>query len=208
MTHMADGMGARRISPEWWAMLLVVGIVAAVVLSLTMFNRTFTPSVPVTLTADRSGLVLEPNSRVKMRGVQVGRVSSVGGGDSTRIQLDIDPAQIQYIPANVEARIQSISLFGAKYVDLVYPPNPSPQRPTAGAVLRSLNVATEVNTVFQNAVQLIKAIDPFKLNAVLSALAEGVRTGRQDRRSDHREQSGSAAAESAHRHSAGGLPRA
>ncbi|MDV3136427.1 MCE family protein [Mycobacterium sp. 29Ha] len=177
---MADGMGARRISPEWWAMLLVVGIVAAVVLSLTMFNRTFTPSVPVTLTADRSGLVLEPNSRVKMRGVQVGRVSSVGGGDSTRIQLDIDPAQIQYIPANVEARIQSISLFGAKYVDLVYPPNPSPQRLSAGAVLRSLNVATEVNTVFQNAVQLIKAIDPFKLNAVLSALAEGVR-GQGDR---------------------------
>ncbi|WP_099042067.1 MCE family protein [Mycobacterium neglectum] len=177
---MADGMGARRISTEWWAVFLVAGIVAAVALSLTMFNGTFTPSVPVTLTADRSGLVLEPNSRVKMRGVQVGRVSSVGGGDLTRIQLDIDPAQIGHIPANVEARIQSISLFGAKYVDLVYPPNPSPQRLSAGAVLRSQNVATEVNTVFQNVVQLIKAIDPFKLNAVLSALAEGVR-GQGDR---------------------------
>ncbi len=161
-------------------MFLVVGIVAAVVLSLTMFRGTFNSTVPVTLTADRSGLVLEPNSRVKMRGVQVGHVSSVSGGDSTRIQLDIDPAQIQYIPANVEARIQSISLFGAKFVDLVYPPNPSPQRLSAGAVLRSQNVATEVNTVFQNVVQLIKAIDPFKLNAVLSALAEGVR-GQGDR---------------------------
>ncbi|WP_137144017.1 MCE family protein [Mycolicibacterium sp. CR10] len=177
MTH---GTGARRISSEWWAVFLVVGIVAAVVLSLTMFRGTFNSTVPVTLTADRSGLVLEPNSRVKMRGVQVGHVSSVSGGDSTRIQLDIDPAQIQYIPANVEARIQSISLFGAKFVDLVYPPNPSPQRLSAGAVLRSQNVATEVNTVFQNVVQLIKAIDPFKLNAVLSALAEGVR-GQGDR---------------------------
>ena len=177
MTH---GTGARRISSEWWAGFLVVGIVVAVVLSLSMFSGTFTPTVPVTLTADRSGLVLEPNSRVKMRGVQVGHVSSVSGGDSTRIQLDIDPAQIQYIPANVEARIQSISLFGAKFVDLVYPSDPSPQRLSAGAVLRSQNVATEVNTVFQNVVQLIKQIDPFKLNAVLSALAEGVR-GQGDR---------------------------
>lgn len=161
-------------------MFLVVGVVMAVVLSLTMFTGTFSPAVPVTLTADRSGLVLEPNSRVKMRGVQVGHVSSVSGGDSTRIQLDIDPGQIQYIPANVEARIQSISLFGAKFVDLVYPPDPSPQRLSAGAVLRSQNVATEVNTVFQNVVELIKQIDPFKLNAVLSALAEGVR-GQGDR---------------------------
>ncbi len=164
-------------------MFLVVGIVVAVVLSLGMFSGTFTPpTVPVTLTADRSGLVLEPNSRVKMRGVQVGHVSSISGGDFTRIQLDIDPAQIQYIPANVEARIQSISLFGAKFVDLVYPPDPSPQRLSAGAVLRSQNVATEVNTVFQNVVELIKQIDPFKLNAVLSALAEGgVRGGQGDR---------------------------
>ncbi|MCV7219301.1 MCE family protein [Mycobacterium crocinum] len=177
---MTQGTGARRISSEWWAVFLVVGIVVAVVLSLGMFSGTFTPTVPVTLTADRSGLVLEPNSRVKMRGVQVGHVSSISGGDFTRIQLDIDPAQIQYIPANVEARIQSISLFGAKFVDLVYPPDPSPQRLSAGAVLRSQNVATEVNTVFQNVVELIKQIDPFKLNAVLSALAEGVR-GQGDR---------------------------
>lgn len=41
-------------------MFLVVGIVVAVVLSLSMFSGTFTPTVPVTLTADRSGLVLEP----------------------------------------------------------------------------------------------------------------------------------------------------
>ncbi|SBS77744.1 Virulence factor Mce family protein [uncultured Mycobacterium sp.] len=177
---MAHGIGARRIPSEWWAVILVVGIVVAVAVSLAMFNRTFTSTVPVTLTADRSGLILEPNSRVKMRGVQVGRVSSVSSGESTRIQLDIDPSQIQYIPANVEASIQSISLFGAKYVELVNPPNPSPQRLSAGAVLKSQNVATEVNTVFQNVVQLIKAIDPFKLNAVLSALAEGVR-GQGDR---------------------------
>jgi phospholipid/cholesterol/gamma-HCH transport system substrate-binding protein len=45
----------------------------------------------------------------------------------------------------------------------------------AGAVLRSTNVSTEVNTVFENLVGVVKQIDPAKLNATLSALAQGVR---------------------------------
>ncbi len=42
-------------------------------------------------------------------------------------------------------------------------------------MLRSDNVSTEVNTVFENLVDLLDQIDPAKLNAILSALAEGVR---------------------------------
>lgn len=119
---------------------------------------------------------MEPYAKVKMRGVQVGRVATVNGGlNQVSLHLEIDPNQIQYIPANVEARIEATSLFGAKFVDLVYPSQPSSQRLSAGAVLKSQNVAVEVNTVFQNLVDLIKQIDPAKLNAVLSALAEGVR---------------------------------
>ena len=43
-----------------------------------MFAGTFKSYVPVTLTSDRAGLVMESGAKVKMRGVQVGRVSSVG----------------------------------------------------------------------------------------------------------------------------------
>ncbi len=65
---------------------------------------------------------------------------------------------------------------GAKYVDLIYPPeDPSGKALAAGAVLQSQNVSTEVNTVFQDLVGVIKKIDPAKLNSVLSAVAEGVR---------------------------------
>ena len=157
-------------------MALIAGIVGGIALSLAAFNRTFTASVPVTLISDRSGLVMEPYAKVKMRGVQVGRVASIAGGmNQVSLQLDIDPDQIAYIPANVEARIAATSLFGAKYVDLIATGDPSPQRLSAGAVLKSQNVTVEVNTVFQNLVALIKQIDPSKLNAVLSALAEGVR---------------------------------
>ena len=37
--------------------------------------------------------------------------------------------------SNVEAEIKSSTAFGAKYVDLIYPDNPSAQRISAGAVL-------------------------------------------------------------------------
>ncbi|MDT5318544.1 MAG: phospholipid/cholesterol/gamma-HCH transport system substrate-binding protein [Mycobacterium sp.] len=156
--------------------MLVLAICGGIALSVAAFNETFTPAVPVTLTADRSGLVMEPNAKVKMRGVQVGHVATITGGTgAASLQLDIDPDQITNIPANVAARIDTASLFGQKYVDLVYPSDPSPQRLSAGAVLKSQNVTVEVNTLFENVVDLVKQIDPYKLNAVLSALSEGLR---------------------------------
>ena len=165
----------RKIGSGWLALLLMVIVCSLIALALGAFNQTFTSTVPVTLTADRSGLVMEPYAKVKMRGVQVGRVATVAGGvDSATIQLYIDPDQVKNIPANVKARISATSLFGGKFVDLIYPNDPSAQRLAAGAVLRSQNVAVEVNTVFQNLVDLIKQIDPSKLNGVLSALAQGV----------------------------------
>ncbi len=90
-------------------------------------------------------------------------------------ELEIDPDQVRYIPANVEAQISATTAFGAKFVDLVIPPNPSPGRLAAGAVLHSKNVSTEINTVFENVVDLLNMIDPLKLNAVLTAVADGVR---------------------------------
>ena len=165
----------KSIGSGWLALLLVLGVAGAVVLSMGAFNRTLSSVVPVTVTADRSGLVMEPYAKVKMRGVQVGRVANVTSVDhAARLQLDINPDQIAYIPANVQARISASSLFGAKFVDLVPPTDPSPTHLAAGAVLTSQNVAVEVNTVFENVVDLIKQIDPYKLNAVLSAVAEGV----------------------------------
>ena len=91
------------------------------------------------------------------------------------MRLEIDPDQIRYIPANVQAQISATTAFGAKFVELVYPADPSPARLAAGAVLHSKNVSTEINTVFENVVDLLKMIDPVKLNAVLTAVAEGVR---------------------------------
>jgi phospholipid/cholesterol/gamma-HCH transport system substrate-binding protein len=165
-----------RIHPLWWTAALIIIIVGLITLSMARFAGALQPSVPVTVRADRIGLVMDPGAKVKMRGVLVGRVESVEGGSApVALRLAIDPEQIKYIPANVQAQIKATTAFGTKYVDLTYPNDPSPKRLAAGQVLRSLNVSTEVNTVFETLVEVLHQVDPEKLNAVLTAVAEAVR---------------------------------
>lgn len=168
--------GKPRIANAWWSLILFFAVVALVFVTVTSFRGTFRSVVPVTLTADRTGLVMETGAKVKLRGIDVGRVSQISSkGTYAQLKLDIDSDQIRYIPENVEARIAVTTIFGAKFVDLVYPSNPSGQRLAAGAALRSTNVTTEVNTVFENVVDLLDMVDPLKLNAVLTAVADAVR---------------------------------
>jgi phospholipid/cholesterol/gamma-HCH transport system substrate-binding protein len=172
------------LHPAWATLSLVLVVAALLWLTYALFSGTFRRSVPVTLTSDRAGLVMETNAKVKLRGVQVGRVAEITGGGAgpapVSLRLEIDRDQIDRIPANVEAQIRATTVFGAKFVDLVYPSDPSRQRLAAGQVLVSRNVSTEINTVFQNVVLVLDTIDPAKLNSTLSALAEGVR-GQGDR---------------------------
>jgi phospholipid/cholesterol/gamma-HCH transport system substrate-binding protein len=170
------GRSGFRISYAWWTLILAAVIAVFLVVTAGAFSGSFRSYVPVTLTSDRTGLVMEPNAKVALRGIEIGRVSDIGSAaNGTSLRLEIDPDQMRYIPANVQAEIKANTVFGTKFVELVYPPDPSPQRLAAGAVLRSKNVSTEVNTVFETVVDLLKRIDPLKLNAVLSAVAEGVR---------------------------------
>ena len=178
---MQPRLGEHRIPTKWWPLFLFAMVALLVFVTATSFLGTFRSSVPVTLTSERSGLVLETGAKVKMRGVDVGRVRDIEGGHgAARLLLDIDTDQVRYIPANVGAQINVTTVFGAKFVDLIYPENPISERLPAGAVLKAANVTTEVNTVFENVVDLLTMIDPMKLNAVLTAVAESVR-GRGER---------------------------
>jgi phospholipid/cholesterol/gamma-HCH transport system substrate-binding protein len=164
-----------RLKPAWWSAILVIVIVGLVALTAGLFNRSFTPHVAVTLNSDRAGVMLEPGSKVKLRGVDIGQVSSVSRGkQNVAMKLDLDPAQLKYIPSNVEAEIKATTAFGNKFVDLIYPTDPSPKRLSASEQLQVRNVSTEVNTVFENLTNLLNQIDPAKINAVLSTLAEGL----------------------------------
>jgi len=168
--------GERRLHPAWWTAILVAILAATLLATAVLYSGSLKSYVPVTVTSERSGLVMESGAKVMLNGIQVGRVTGVTGGrQPVALKLDINADQSDLIPANVGAQIRATTAFGAKYVDLIYPEDPSPQRLAAGAVLTSRNVSTEVNTVFENLVGLLDQIDPAKLNAVLSAMSEGFR---------------------------------
>lgn len=167
-----------RIDPIWWAPVTVVVLAGIVAMTVLLFNGTLRRVVPLTVVSDRAGLVMEPGAKVKLRGVEIGQVGSIGLDDANRstLALRIDPKGFRYLPGNVEAEIKSSTAFGAKYVDLVVPDvagSAGTLRP--GAVLQSRNVTVEVNTVFENLQSIVTAIDPAKLNGVLAALAESLR---------------------------------
>jgi phospholipid/cholesterol/gamma-HCH transport system substrate-binding protein len=175
------------IDPIWWAPVLLLVVVAVSALTAMMFSGTLRTTVPLTVISDRAGLVMEDGAKVKLRGVQIGEVASVdpyadpAGTNLSKLTLKISPNEFQYLPSNVEAEIKSSTAFGAKYVDLVVPSDgASPRRLAPRATLRSRNVTVEVNTVFENLQAIVRAIDPAKLNGVLSAVAEAVR-GKGDR---------------------------
>ena len=163
------------LHPAWYTLILLVVMAVILWLTYSLFFGTFTSHETVTLTSDRAGLVMETNSKVKLRGVQVGRVSAIeGGSEPVALKLEIDKDKIGFIPGNVEAQIRATTVFGAKYVDLIYPSDPQGTL-RAGQVIQSRNVTVEANTVFQNVVAIIDRVDVAKLNSTLSALADGVR---------------------------------
>jgi len=154
------------------ATILVIGAIVAV--SLGLFAGDFTQSVPVTVISQRAGLVMNSDAKVKMRGVQVGKVDTIESlpNGQAAIHLAMDPSQLKYIPSNVLADINSSTVFGAKSVELVPPAEPSAARLHGGQTLRGEHVMVEINTVFQQLVSVLAHIDPPKLNESLGALAQ------------------------------------
>ena len=143
-------------------------------MAVGLFQGSFTETVPVTVISQRAGLVMNPDAKVKMRGVQVGKVSSVESlpNGQAAIHLAMDPSQLHFIPGNVLVDIASSTVFGAKSVELVPPEQPSAQRLHSGQTLKGQHVMVEINTVFQQLVSVLAHIDPPKLNESLGALAQ------------------------------------
>ena len=157
--------------------LVTVAIIAAIVaVAVGLFRGSFTQTVPVTVLSPRAGLVMNVDAKVKLRDVQVGKVASIDSlpNGQAALHLAMDPSQLHLIPANVRVDIASSTVFGAKFVQLVTPPEPSAQPLRAGQVLDSEHVTVEINTVFQQLTSLLSKIEPQKLNETLGALASAL----------------------------------
>lgn len=165
-----------------------VGLIALVVgvfgVTAAFYTRAFSDPAQVTVQTDRAGLVMGPGGKVKLRGVEIGRVGSVSSAPGgAELVLEIDRDQLERIPANVHALIKSTTVFGAKYVELVAPQSPSSVRLAAGDVIDARGVTTEVNTVFEGLDSLLSQIDVADLNTTLTVLARSLQ-GRGETISD------------------------
>lgn len=180
---MTDTSDSARGRP-WYAaalrpvvgLLSVAALVSVVGLAVELYEGKFRATEPVTVVSQRAGLVLNTDARVKMRGVEVGRVRSIEerGDGTAAINLAINRGQLKLIPENAQVDIASTTAFGAKFIQLVDPPSPSPQPMHSGQVIDGEHVTVEINTVFEQLRTVLSTIEPAKLNATLGAISSAV----------------------------------
>ncbi|MBS4727951.1 MCE family protein [Mycobacterium sp. SM1] len=153
------------------AVLTLIGV-----LIFVQFRGGFTPKVPLTLVADRAGLLVGPGSKVTLNGVRIGQVANISeidrdGKPAAKFTLDVSPQYLPLIPDNVVAAIKATTLFGEKYVALRSPKHPGAPISRA-TVIDARSVTTEINTVFETLTSIAQSVDPVKLNLTLGGLAE------------------------------------
>jgi phospholipid/cholesterol/gamma-HCH transport system substrate-binding protein len=158
----------------------VTVLITLVGLAVASYQGVFSDGVPVTLRVERTGSQLNERADVKVRGLIVGEVEAISteraSGGAT-IELLLDPELVDQIPAGVSARLLPKTLFGEKFVQLVYPPGVTPDAVanpiSAGDVIpmdRSRE-AVELERALDGLLPLLQAVEPQDLATTLGSLS-------------------------------------
>ncbi|GAB4589303.1 MCE family protein [Nocardia sp. IFM 10818] len=145
--------------------------------TVAIYNKQFVQTVKVDLITDTVGNALTRNADVKVRGVTVGEVrSSEFNGKDVTLQLALNPDMADKIPANVSARLLPKTLFGERYIELVWPADPSAQHITAGMTLHqdTSGDAVEVSQLLDHILPLLQAVPPQYLASTLGAVSQAL----------------------------------
>ena len=168
-------------NPPYRTIGLVFWVICVMVLVLVymQFRGAFVSTTKLTMLAARAGLSMDPGAKVTYNGVQIGRVEAIqevmgNGQPQAEFTLDVDRKYMRLIPANVNANITASTVFGSKYVSFTAPEHPSAQQISSTDVIDATSVTTEANTLFETIVSIAEKVDPVKLNATLSAVAEAL----------------------------------
>lgn len=162
-------------TPRWALVVRGLGLITALgvaaTISIASYAQLFTTSEDVTLVTDRSGLLMEPGSDVKVAGVVVGTVTQVRRvGERAELTLAVDPVELGRIPANASAVIEPTTLFGRKFVTLAPPGNAvGGLRP--GDVIDAAGATVEMNDLFSVLQGVLDSVDPTQVSTTLSQLA-------------------------------------
>ncbi|HEX4395684.1 MAG TPA: MCE family protein [Mycobacterium sp.] len=150
--------------------LLGGGVVAA-------YQQAFTSYVPITVLADRTGLLLEKGADVTRYGIVVGKVRDIEpSGDRAIMHVGIYADQAPLVPPGATPAIVAPTIFGAKYIELGgAPPQDASAHIQKGEVLSAADISTEANDVLGNLNTLLTGIDVAKLNSALGAVSTALR---------------------------------
>ncbi|MFC5286038.1 MCE family protein [Actinokineospora guangxiensis] len=165
---------ATTIKRRLWGLAFIAVIAGLVSLSIAMYNKAFTPVAMVTLTTDKVGNQLSVHSDVKVRGLIVGEVRGITPtATGAELELAIEPAKIEVIPANVTARFLPKTLFGERYVALQIPDEPAVAALAPGArIAQDGSVeAVELEQAFESLLPVLQAVQPQKLSSTLTAIS-------------------------------------
>ncbi|HWG94826.1 MAG TPA: MCE family protein [Mycobacteriales bacterium] len=166
--------------------LVFLAVLAGLVgLSIASYQKAFTPWTDVVLQADRVGNQLTQGADVKARGVIVGEVESVRAtAEGAELRLRLHPDRAARVPADARAQILPKTLFGEKFVSLVFEGDgDGVDRPlTEGTVIAQDRSATarEFSEALDALLPFLQTLEPEGLSTTLNAVSTALR-GRGDR---------------------------
>ena len=182
----AEGQVHAPLNKDRTPPYLIVGVVFAVISALVLvmvwfqFRGYFETKAKLFVVSPRSGLSMDPGSKVTYNGVPIGRlagtevVTAPGERAEAKLILDVGPQYLAVLPRNVDVKLLATTVFGNKYISMTSPSNPTPQRLKAGDTVNAVSVTTEFNTLFETITAISEQVDPVKLNATLTAAAQAL----------------------------------
>lgn len=158
-------------------LLYLVAIALLVATSVGIYQKVmpWQRSAEVIVQTQQVGLGLSARSDVKYQGLRVGEVRTVArDGMGSTVTLAIDRDLIGSIPSDVDAMFAPKTFFGDKFVDLRQPASGTAHSRTLadGGAIRQSSRAVEIGEIFDRLVPVLRALQPERVSAILSSLAE------------------------------------
>jgi phospholipid/cholesterol/gamma-HCH transport system substrate-binding protein len=168
--------------------LALVGLVAAVLMSalaavLLAYGRgefDDTYELHGVFPSSSQGIFTDGGTEVKMRGVNIGTVRGVELLPDGRVDVRFSIREGVRVPATAAVRIEPLSVFGPKFVDVVPRPGEGAGPVLApGAQLAKATTGTDLTDVLDEAGSLFDAVDATDLVTIVSETARAL-SGRGD----------------------------
>jgi phospholipid/cholesterol/gamma-HCH transport system substrate-binding protein len=132
-------------------------------------------SQPASAVFGTCGQGLREGGDVKTRGVLIGRIDGIErlDGGECKVSLALFPDKIDTVPRNVGAQVRAKTIFGEKWVELLYPDDPEEGSIEPGQEIAETIDPLEIETILNTALPILDSIDPEHLAGLLEALAGG-----------------------------------